>query len=102
MNRISLKVPTQETDKSKISNNNLSTSPYGLETLASMKESEKRNGDHGMYSHDNLSTHAEPTLRSLCQSELFTRLTQEAKGNMRLEPRDHKMSHQRNKRKKQN
>jgi hypothetical protein len=52
-----------------------------------MKKNEKGNGDQGMYS-DDLSTHAEPTPKSLCQSELFTSLMQETKGDMRSEPRD--------------
>jgi hypothetical protein len=87
-------VPTQETDKGKTSNNNLSRSPCGLETLASMNENEKRNGDLGIYWHDDLSTHPDPTLKSLCQSELFTCLMQEAKENKRSEPRDQSRSPQ--------
>lgn len=78
----------QETDKGKTLNNNLSRSPCGLKRLASMTKNQKRNGDKGIYSDDDLSTHTQTTLKSLRQSELFTSLMQEAKGNMTSEPKD--------------
>jgi hypothetical protein len=46
-----------------------------------MKKNEKGDGGQGIYSDENLATHAEPTLESLCQSELFTSLMQEAERN---------------------
>jgi hypothetical protein len=86
------KVPTQETDKGKTSNNNLLRSPFGIERLASMTKNKKRNGGQGMYSDTDFSTHTEPTLKSLEQTELFTSLMQEDKGNMRSESRDQSRS----------
>jgi hypothetical protein len=62
-----------------------------------MKKNEKGDRGHGMYSDEVVATHAQSTLESLRQSELFTSLMQETEGNessLQTEAVDHETSHQ--------